>query len=79
MPIYTDNALLLNTEYLVAATVGEGEGPHDGRYWLLVLLDIGGRPKRLWVDYATKDVRDAAFSALRALVVAEAGAVEGGQ
>ncbi len=72
MAIYADTSVLVETFYIAAVTTGDGEGPADGMYWLLIILDIGGKPRHLAAEYHTQASRDAAFAALRALVMAEA-------
>lgn len=65
MSFYADASILLDTSYLVAVIPSDGDGQDDGHYWLLCLLDIGGKPKKLFADYATAAARDAAFAALK--------------
>ena len=76
MALYSDDMVVLRTEYVVALTLGAGRQAHDGEYWLALILDLGGEPKRLWIDYPNQPTRDAAFQQVKALMMQDAGALE---
>ena len=77
MPLYADASIVVDCAYLVAVTPGHGDGQYDGHYWLLCMLNIGGKPKKMFADYATAEARDAAFTLLSAqMLVDEVNAEE---
>lgn len=76
MPFYADASIVVDCDYLVAVTPGYGDGKYDGHYWLLYLLAIEGKPRKMFADYATIEARDAAFAALSAQMVACEGYAE---
>jgi len=64
MSLFVTDFLILDTAYLVAANPCNGDGPHDGRYGLHLVLDVNGQAKRLYVDAPSQAARDAAFTSL---------------
>mgnify|MGYP001586935452 CR=1 FL=1 len=71
MPLYADASIVVDCAYLVAVTPGHGDGQYGEDYWLLCMLNIGGKPKKMFADYATAEARDAAFTALSAQLVGD--------
>ena len=75
MAIYADAHLVVDTDYLVCARAGDGHGEHDGLYAVCLLLMVGGRPRREYVEYPTEAARSAAMLAIGALLHAEDAAM----
>ena len=68
--MYVDEHCIVETMNLIAADTCDGEGSHDGMYFIGCLLVVQGKTKRIVFAYPSRQKRDGAFVALGAMVKA---------